>query len=45
MADIIAKLMARLGYTRYGAQGGDWGGIISRIVALNGRAARARACT
>lgn len=34
MADIIAKLMARLGYTRYGLQGGDWGGIISRIVAL-----------
>lgn len=34
MADIIAKLMARLGYTRYGVQGGDWGGIISRIVAL-----------
>lgn len=33
-ADIIAKLMARLGYSRYGAQGGDWGGIISRIVAL-----------
>ena len=35
MADIIAKLMARLGYTRYGAQGGDWGGIISRIIAIN----------
>jgi microsomal epoxide hydrolase len=34
MADIIAKLMARLGYTKYGVQGGDWGGIISRIVAL-----------
>jgi pimeloyl-ACP methyl ester carboxylesterase len=34
MADIIATLMARLGYTRYGVQGGDWGGIISRIVAL-----------
>ena len=33
-ADIIAKLMARLGYQRYGVQGGDWGGIISRIVAL-----------
>ena len=25
MAEAIAKLMARLGYTRYGAQGGDWG--------------------
>jgi len=35
MAKTIAALMARLGYTRYGAQGGDWGGIISRIVALN----------
>ncbi len=34
MADIIATLMARLGYTRYGVQGGDWGGIISRIIAL-----------
>ena len=35
IAGIIAKLMARLGYARYGVQGGDWGGIISRIVALN----------
>jgi len=35
MANIIAKLMARLGYTRYGAQGGDWGGIISRIIAID----------
>ncbi len=35
MAGIIAKLMARLGYARYGIQGGDWGGIISRIIALN----------
>ncbi len=34
MAGIIATLMARLGYTRYGIQGGDWGGIISRIIAL-----------
>lgn len=32
---LIAKLMARLGYTRYGLQGGDWGGIISRLVAIN----------
>jgi pimeloyl-ACP methyl ester carboxylesterase len=32
---IIAKLMARLGYDRYGVQGGDWGGIISRLVALD----------
>jgi microsomal epoxide hydrolase len=35
MAGIIATLMARLGYQRYGAQGGDWGGIISRLIALN----------
>jgi pimeloyl-ACP methyl ester carboxylesterase len=32
---IIATLMARLGYQRYGLQGGDWGGIISRLVAIN----------
>ena len=30
MADIIGKLMERLGYERYGTQGGDWGSIISR---------------
>ena len=30
MAGIIGKLMERLGYERYGAQGGDWGSIISR---------------
>ena len=35
MAGIIARLMARLGYSRYGAQGGDWGGIISRLLAIN----------
>ncbi len=35
MAGVIAKLMARLGYTKYGAQGGDWGGIISRLIALD----------
>jgi pimeloyl-ACP methyl ester carboxylesterase len=35
MAGVIAKLMARLGYQKYGAQGGDWGGIISRLIALN----------
>jgi pimeloyl-ACP methyl ester carboxylesterase len=34
MAEILAKLMARLGYTRYGAQGGDWGSIISRTLAI-----------
>ena len=31
---IIAQLMARLGYTRYGAQGGDWGGFIVRQLGL-----------
>jgi microsomal epoxide hydrolase len=34
MADVVAKLMARLGYTRYGAQGGDWGAIIIRQLGL-----------
>lgn len=33
MAHMLADLMQRLGYERYGAQGGDWGGIINRIVA------------
>jgi pimeloyl-ACP methyl ester carboxylesterase len=28
-----AELMARLGYTRYGAHGGDWGSIISMLIA------------
>lgn len=30
MADILATLMERLGYERYGLQGGDWGAIIGR---------------
>jgi pimeloyl-ACP methyl ester carboxylesterase len=29
VADAWAVLMARLGYSRYGAQGGDWGSMIS----------------
>ena len=33
IAAIEAKLMARLGYQKYGAQGGDWGSIISTEVA------------
>jgi pimeloyl-ACP methyl ester carboxylesterase len=33
IAAVEAKLMARLGYTRYGAQGGDWGALISTQVA------------
>jgi pimeloyl-ACP methyl ester carboxylesterase len=32
---VIAKLMARLGYERYGAQGGDWGSGIVRWLASN----------
>jgi len=35
MSDILAALMERLGYDRYGAQGGDWGAIISRSLAGN----------
>lgn len=35
MAETFAKLMARLGYDRYGAQGGDWGGGIVRWLAAN----------
>jgi pimeloyl-ACP methyl ester carboxylesterase len=30
-----AELMARLGYRRYGAQGGDWGSAITRAIARN----------
>jgi pimeloyl-ACP methyl ester carboxylesterase len=33
MAEVIAKLMARLGYDRYGAQGGDWGSGVTRWLA------------
>jgi pimeloyl-ACP methyl ester carboxylesterase len=33
MAEVIAKLMARLGYERYGAQGGDWGAGVTRWLA------------
>ncbi|MGE0161133.1 MAG: alpha/beta fold hydrolase, partial [Gemmatimonadales bacterium] len=35
MADAGAALMERLGYERYGVQGGDWGGIIGRSLAGN----------
>lgn len=34
MAALQAQLMARLGYARYGAQGGDWGSIINTQLAL-----------
>jgi pimeloyl-ACP methyl ester carboxylesterase len=33
VASAFATLMQRLGYERYGAQGGDWGSLISRLVA------------
>ncbi len=35
IADALAALMERLGYARYGVQGGDWGGIIGRSLAGN----------
>ncbi len=34
IAAMEVKLMARLGYARYGVQGGDWGSIISTQIAL-----------
>jgi pimeloyl-ACP methyl ester carboxylesterase len=36
IAAIVAELMELLGYRRYGAQGGDWGSMISRWVGLKG---------
>jgi pimeloyl-ACP methyl ester carboxylesterase len=35
MAEVTAKLMAKIGYAHYGAQGGDWGGGIVRWLAAN----------
>jgi epoxide hydrolase len=35
IAAIEAALMARLGYERYGVQGGDWGAIVGTRVALD----------
>ena len=32
-AEILVKLMARLGYRQYGGQGGDWGAFISSWIA------------
>jgi pimeloyl-ACP methyl ester carboxylesterase len=34
MAEINVALMARLGYARYGAQGGDWGAMISTFTGI-----------
>src|SRR5215472_990531 len=35
IAAAFARLMQRLGYERYGAQGGDWGSAISRQIGLS----------
>ena len=34
IAGAFAELMRRLGYSRYGTQGGDWGSVISRQLGL-----------
>lgn len=34
IADMLAEFMARLGYARFIAQGGDWGASIARLIAL-----------
>jgi len=34
VAEIVARLMARLGYARYGAQGGDWGALVTTHLGL-----------
>ncbi len=35
IASVFAALMARLGYDRYGAQGGDWGSAITTALGAN----------
>src|SRR5204863_6175989 len=35
IAEVMAKLMARLGYERYGSQGGDIGSVIAPWLATN----------
>jgi hypothetical protein len=34
IADAYITLMERLGYTKYGAQGGDWGSVVVELMAL-----------
>lgn len=34
MAEAFAELMKRLGYSRYGAQGGDWGSLITSTLPM-----------
>ena len=33
VAETFTKLMARLGYEKYGAQGGDWGSVVTQWIA------------
>jgi microsomal epoxide hydrolase len=35
MGRAIATVMSRLGYTRYGVQGGDWGSVVGRMMAVH----------
>ncbi len=35
IADLFADLMARLGYDRYVAQGGDWGALVAALLGAN----------
>lgn len=35
IGDILDKLMLRLGYSRYGAQGGDWGAFVTAWLGAN----------
>ena len=35
IADAFAEGMRRFGYTRYGAQGGDWGALVTSLLGLN----------
>ncbi|AGB33026.1 epoxide hydrolase [Natrinema pellirubrum DSM 15624] len=35
IADVVADLMARLGYDRYVAQGGDWGALVAALLGAN----------
>ncbi|SER58809.1 epoxide hydrolase family protein [Natrinema salaciae] len=35
VADAVAELMARLGYDRYVAQGGDWGALVTALLGAN----------
>jgi len=35
MAGAVATVMSRLGYRRYGVQGGDWGSVVGRMLAIH----------